>query len=167
MSQFGLLGTPVRRQCSYLRAMTFKRPSCSRRHRLQSRCGDTIAQAVMTRYLVSALKYADAAALLVPAMPDLMHAKEVAPRLMAFCSPARRPTSIPSATAQIIDDAPGPFDPGRDETTAHLIEAMLEARQADLWHLPWLSGTECRVRRHAAARHGREPRSHPAPCAEP
>jgi hypothetical protein len=32
--------------------------------------------------------------------------------------------------AQIIDDAPGPFDPGRDETTAHLIEAMIELAKA-------------------------------------
>jgi len=84
------------------------------------------AQAVMTRYLVSALKYADAAALLVPALPDLMNAKEVAPRLDGILLTGTPSNLDPKRYGAIIDDAPGPFDPGRDEMTAHLIEAMLE-----------------------------------------
>ena len=48
-------------------------------------CNRTIdnqaAQSVMTRYLNSSLTYADAAGLLIPAMPELFHAREVAPRL--------------------------------------------------------------------------------------
>jgi putative glutamine amidotransferase len=84
------------------------------------------AQTVMTRYLVSALKYADAAALLVPAMPELMHAKEIAPRLDGILLTGTPSNLDPKRYGVIVDDAPGPFDPGRDEMTAHLIEAMLD-----------------------------------------
>jgi putative glutamine amidotransferase len=84
------------------------------------------AQAVMTRYLVSAINYADAAALLVPAMPELMHAKDVAPRLDGLLLTGTPSNLDPKRYGEIIDDAPGPFDPGRDEMTAHLIEAMLD-----------------------------------------
>lgn len=106
--------------------MTFKdRPvlgviSCNRNVETQP------AQAVMTRYLVSALKYADAAALLVPAMPDLMHAKEVAPRLDGILLTGTPSNLDPKRYGVLVDDAPGPFDPSRDEMTAHLIEAMLD-----------------------------------------
>lgn len=84
------------------------------------------AQAVMTRYLASALTYSDAAALLVPAMPELMHAKEIAPRLDGLLLTGTPSNLDPKRYGAIVDDAPGPFDPGRDEMTAHLIEAMLE-----------------------------------------
>jgi len=84
------------------------------------------AQAVMTRYLNSAIVYADAAALLVPAMPELMHAKEIAPRLDGLLLTGTPSNLDPKRYGVLVDDAPGPFDPGRDEMTAHLIEAMLE-----------------------------------------
>ncbi|MBC7770453.1 MAG: gamma-glutamyl-gamma-aminobutyrate hydrolase family protein [Phycisphaerales bacterium] len=84
------------------------------------------AQAVMTRYLASALTYADAAALLVPAMPELMHAKEVAPRLDGLLLTGTPSNLDPKRYGAIVDDAPGPFDPGRDDMTAHLIDAMLD-----------------------------------------
>jgi putative glutamine amidotransferase len=85
------------------------------------------AQAVMTRYLVSALTYADAAGLLVPAMPGLMHAKEVATRLDGLLLTGTPSNLDPKRYGVLVDDAPGPFDPDRDEMTARLIEAMLEA----------------------------------------
>jgi putative glutamine amidotransferase len=84
------------------------------------------AQTVMTRYLVSSLVYADAAALLVPAMPELMHAKEVAPRLDGILLTGTPSNLDPKRYGAITDDAEGPFDPGRDEMTAHLIGAMLD-----------------------------------------
>lgn len=84
------------------------------------------AQAVMTRYLVSALEFSDAAALLVPAMPEMMHAKEVAPRLDGILLTGTPSNLDPARYGVVIDDAPGPFDPGRDEMTTHLIEAMIE-----------------------------------------
>lgn len=84
------------------------------------------AQTVMTRYLNSALTYADAAGLLVPAMPELMHAKEVAPRIDGLLLTGTPSNLDPKRYGELADDAPGPFDPDRDEMTARLIEAMLE-----------------------------------------
>lgn len=82
---------------------------------------------MMTRYLVSALTYADAAGLLVPAMPALMHAKEVATRLDGLLLTGTPSNLDPKRYGELVDDAPGPFDPDRDEMTARLIDAMLEA----------------------------------------
>jgi putative glutamine amidotransferase len=84
------------------------------------------AQAVMTRYLSAALTYADAAGLLVPAMPGLIEAREVAPRLDGLLLTGTPSNLDPQRYGELVDDAPGPFDPARDEMTAHLIEAMLE-----------------------------------------
>ena len=84
------------------------------------------AQVVMTRYVASALTYAEAAGLLVPAMPELMHAREVAPRLDGLLLTGTPSNLDPKRYGDIVDDAPGPFDPARDEMTAHLIEAMLD-----------------------------------------
>lgn len=83
------------------------------------------AQAVMTRYLNAALTYADAAGLLVPAMPGLMQAREIAPRLDGLLLTGTPSNLDPSRYGELVDDAPGPFDPDRDEMTARLIEAML------------------------------------------
>src|SRR5262245_45779199 len=92
-------------------------------------CNRTIdhqaAQAVMTRYLNSALTYADAAGLLVPALPGLMHAREVAPRLDGLLLTGTPSNLDPKVYGEIVDDAAGPFDPDRDEMTAGLIETML------------------------------------------
>lgn len=84
------------------------------------------AQAVMTRYLHAALAYADAAALLIPALPALMAAREVAQRLDGLLLTGTPSNLDPARYGEIADDAPGPFDPDRDEMTARLIEAMLE-----------------------------------------
>lgn len=84
------------------------------------------AQVVMTRYLNSALTYADAAGLLVPAMPGLMHAREVAPRLDGLLLTGTPSNLDPKRYGELVDDAPGPFDPDRDEMTARLIDAMLD-----------------------------------------
>lgn len=84
------------------------------------------AQAVMTRYLQAAMRFADAAALLIPALPELMHAREVAPRLDGLLLTGTPSNLDPKRYGEIIDDAPGPFDPGRDDMTSHLIEAMIE-----------------------------------------
>lgn len=83
-------------------------------------------QVVMTRYLQAALTYADAAALLVPALPELMSAREIAPRLDGLLLTGTPSNLDPKRYGVIIDDAPGPFDPDRDEMTARLIEAMLD-----------------------------------------
>jgi putative glutamine amidotransferase len=89
--------------------------------------GTEAAQTVIDRYLVSALRYADAAGLLVPALPELMAAREVAPRLDGLLltgSPSNvHPARYGQGGAQ---DAEGPYDLARDAMTAALTEAMLE-----------------------------------------
>jgi putative glutamine amidotransferase len=62
----------------------------------------------------------------VPALPELMHAKEVAPRLDGLLLTGTPSNLDPKRYGDLADDAPGPFDPARDEMTAHLIEAMLD-----------------------------------------
>jgi putative glutamine amidotransferase len=83
------------------------------------------AQSVMTRYLVSSLKYADASGLMIPALPDLVAARDVAPRLDGLLLTGTPSNIAPERYGEEVLDAPGPFDPARDEMTARLIEAML------------------------------------------
>jgi putative glutamine amidotransferase len=87
--------------------------------------GTEPAQAVMNRYVVHALRYADVAALLVPALPDLMDAREVAPRLDGLLLTGS-PSNIQPARYGDADPGEGPFDPGRDAMTAGLIAAMID-----------------------------------------
>ena len=84
------------------------------------------AQAVMNRYVANAMRYADAAALLVPSMPDLMKASEVAARLDGLMLTGSPSNLDPALYGQDVPDAPGPFDAGRDTMTADLIAAMLD-----------------------------------------
>ena len=88
---------------------------------------DEPAQAVINRYVIGALAYADCAGLLVPNLSGLMSAGEVAPRLDGLLL-----TGSPSNIAadrygqEDASDVVGPYDPGRDAMTLGLIDAMLE-----------------------------------------
>ncbi len=84
------------------------------------------AQAVMNRYVAGAMKYADAAALLVPSMPGLMKASEVAARLDGLMLTGSPSNLDPAFYDEKVEDAPGPFDRDRDAMTRDLIEAMLD-----------------------------------------
>ena len=84
------------------------------------------AQAVMNRYVASAMAYADAAALLVPSMPELMKASEVAARLDGLMLTGSPSNLHPTLYGEDAPDAPGPFDAARDAMTADLISAMLD-----------------------------------------
>jgi len=84
------------------------------------------AQAVMNRYVASAMRYADAAALLVPSMPQLMQASEVASRLDGLMLTGSPSNLDPALYGQDVPDAPGPFDAARDTMTRDLIKAMLD-----------------------------------------
>ena len=83
-------------------------------------------QAVMTRYLNSALRYAEAAGLLIPALPELFHAREVAPRIDGLLLTGTPSNLDPKRYGAPAEDALGPFDPDRDEMTSELIAAMLD-----------------------------------------
>jgi len=84
------------------------------------------AQAVMNRYVAATMAHADVAALLVPSLPQLMSASEVAGRLDGLMLTGSPSNLDPSRYGQAVDDAPGPFDAARDGMTADLIKAMLD-----------------------------------------
>ena len=84
------------------------------------------AQAVMNRYVAGAMRHADVAALLVPSMPELMKASEVAARLDGLMLTGSPSNLDPALYGEEIGDAPGPFDLARDTMTADLIKAMLD-----------------------------------------
>jgi putative glutamine amidotransferase len=83
------------------------------------------AQAVMERYIRSAMVHADVAALIVPSLPDLMSAAEVAPRLDGILLTGS-PSNVDPARYQ-DEGGEGPFDPGRDESALTLVQRMIDA----------------------------------------
>ncbi len=91
--------------------------------------GVEFAQTVMERYAAAAMKYADCAALLVPSMPDLMQASEVAGRLDGLLLTGSPSNVQPSRYGEAIDDAPGPFDDARDEMMLRMVESTLDAKR--------------------------------------
>jgi len=89
--------------------------------------GAEFAQAVINRYVASALKWGDAAGLLAPALPDLMCAREIAPRLDGLLLTGSPSNIEPDRYGQAdAHDREGPYDPSRDSMSVALIEAMLD-----------------------------------------
>ncbi len=82
------------------------------------------AQTVIERYIRSAMEYADVAALIIPSLPDLMSAAEVAPRLDGVLLTGS-PSNIEGSRYQ-DDGGEGPFDPGRDEIALSMVDRMTE-----------------------------------------
>lgn len=93
--------------------------------------GDETAARVIHRYIAPVARHADAVVVLVPSIPGLQSADELAARLDGFLL-----TGSPSnvAPARYGDAAPGdgPFDPARDTTTLALIEAF-ERAEKPVW----------------------------------
>ncbi|PZU51264.1 MAG: gamma-glutamyl-gamma-aminobutyrate hydrolase [Sphingomonas sp.] len=86
--------------------------------------GGEAAQSVIDRYLEAVVRYADCAALLVPARPDLMRADEVADRLDGLLLTGS-PSNVEPARYGDPDSSAGPFDLGRDGMSLALIDAMI------------------------------------------
>lgn len=89
--------------------------------------GTENAQAVMDRYIRAAMTYADVAALIVPSLPDLMTAAEVAPRLDGILL-----TGSPSnvGTGRYGEQGgDGPFDDARDEIALLMVDRMIDAQK--------------------------------------
>ena len=85
--------------------------------------GTEPAQAVMERYIRSAMTHAGVAALIVPSLPDLMSAAEVAPRLDGILLTGS-PSNV-DPERYLDEGGDGPFDPGRDEIALGLIDRMI------------------------------------------
>ena len=79
----------------------------------------------MERYIRSAMVHADLAALIVPSLPDLMSAAEVAPRLDGILLTGS-PSNVDPARYR-DEGGDGPFDPGRDEIALTLVQRMIDA----------------------------------------
>ena len=85
--------------------------------------GSEAAQAVMDRYVRAAMTYADAAALLIPALPDLFTPAETAPRLDGILLTGSPSNVAAQRYGEASDD--GPFDPSRDRMALAMIDAMV------------------------------------------
>lgn len=83
------------------------------------------AQAVMERYIRAAMTHADVAALIIPSLPDLMSAAEVAPRLDGVLLTGTPSNVAPERYGEEADD--GPFDAGRDEIALAMVGRMIDA----------------------------------------
>jgi len=86
--------------------------------------GAEAAQAVMERYIRAAMVHADVAALIIPSLPDLMTAAEVAPRLDGVLLTGSPSNVDPAHYAD--DGGEGPFDPGRDAIALAMIDRMID-----------------------------------------
>jgi putative glutamine amidotransferase len=89
--------------------------------------GSEVAQAVMNRYIRAAMIYADVAALIIPSLPDLMTAADVAPRIDGILL-----TGSPSNVATRLygeDGGDSPFDDGRDEIAISMVNRMIDTQK--------------------------------------
>lgn len=89
--------------------------------------GTESAQAVMNRYIRSAMAYANVAALIVPSLPDLMSAAEVAPRLDGILLTGS-PSNVATQRYNEVGDE-GPFDDDRDEIALSMVGRMIDAQK--------------------------------------
>lgn len=90
--------------------------------------GGETAQVVIDRYVTAAMRHGDVAALLVPALPDLMSAAEVAPRLDGLLLTGS-PSNVEPARYGDASPGDGPFDPARDEMTMALVAEMVRLQR--------------------------------------
>lgn len=85
------------------------------------------AQMVMDRYIRSAMKYADVAALIIPSLADLMNAGEVASRLDGILLTGSPSNVAPARYNDRADD--GPFDEDRDEIAIGMVHQMIDLQK--------------------------------------
>jgi putative glutamine amidotransferase len=83
------------------------------------------AQTVMERYLRAVILHSDVDAVLVPSLPDLQDARHVLKRLDGVFLTGS-PSNVEPRRYDEVDDAAGPFDPARDETSLALIGEAVE-----------------------------------------
>lgn len=85
--------------------------------------GGETAQVVANRYVEAAMRHGDVAALLIPALPDLMDADEVADRIDGLLLTGSPSNIDPARYGATSGD--GPFDPRRDAMSLAMIAAMV------------------------------------------
>lgn len=85
------------------------------------------AQAVMERYIRAAMTHADVASLIIPSLPDLMTAAEVAPRLDGILLTGS-PSNV-EGKRYADEGGDGPFDPSRDEIALSMVGQMVDLKR--------------------------------------
>ncbi len=85
------------------------------------------SQAVMDRYIIAAMRYANVAALIIPSLPDLMSAAEVAPRLDGILLTGSPSNVTPARYGDATGD--GPFDEQRDEIAIGMVKQMIDLQK--------------------------------------
>lgn len=83
---------------------------------------------VMRRYVESAMRYGDCAALVIPSLPGLMQAAELVSRLDGLLLTGS-PSNVQPSLYGDGGESAGPFDPDRDAMTADLIAAFRTAHK--------------------------------------
>lgn len=127
---------------------------CPRYYRLQPHpVGTEVAQTVINRYATAAMRYADCAALIIPSLPDHMHAREIAGRLDGVLLTGT-PSNVALASAASRRKARGRSDFDRDRMMIELVEATDSAQAVRLprfsgdW--PWRWAERCAAIRRRA-----------------
>lgn len=88
--------------------------------------GEEIAQCVINRYIISAMRYADCAAFIIPSLPEYMRADEVLARVDGILLTGSPSNVLPSRYGDgAMGD--GPFDLGRDQMAMDLVLASLDS----------------------------------------
>ncbi|MBB6424771.1 gamma-glutamyl-gamma-aminobutyrate hydrolase family protein [Sphingopyxis sp. JAI128] len=90
--------------------------------------GTELAQAVMNRYATAAMRHADCAALIIPSLPEYMHAAEIVERLDGVLLTGT-PSNVAPALYGDAAEGDGPFDPARDRMMTELVEAVIAAQR--------------------------------------
>ncbi len=90
------------------------------------RAGAETAQSVIDRYAQAAMRFADAAAVIVPSAPDDLDPREVAARLDGLMLTGSPSNVDPRRYGEAFDPDHGPYDADRDATALGLIAAMID-----------------------------------------
>jgi putative glutamine amidotransferase len=88
--------------------------------------GTEAAQAVINRYVLGAMRHAEADALLIPSLPALLDAGNVVARLDGLLLTGS-PSNIAPGEYGDGEDGDGPFDPARDTMMHRLVDAAAAA----------------------------------------
>jgi putative glutamine amidotransferase len=89
--------------------------------------GTEHGQAVMERYLYGAAPYIDAIPMLIPSLPQLVDADEIAGRIDGLMLTGSPSNLEPRRYGEEVPGAAGPFDPNRDTMALALADAMMKA----------------------------------------
>jgi putative glutamine amidotransferase len=86
--------------------------------------GSDIAQAVMNRYVIACMTYADVSAVLIPSLPELASATDIVSRLDGVLLTGS-PSNVDVAQYGEEGEGEGPFDTLRDSMVLRVVDAVL------------------------------------------